>query len=105
MEHERNQTVGITEREGQPQLLLQGTVDIFSAEELYRAALRLLERGENTMVCCERASHVDTSAFQILLALKEGLREKGKGLQMVGVPAAVVNHLRLAGLGDVFLQE
>ncbi len=105
MEHERNQTISITEREGQPWLLLQGVVDIFSAEELYRAALCLLERGESTVVCCEGASYLDTSAVQILLALEEGLREKGKSLHMVGVPAVVASHLRLAGLDGVFLQE
>lgn len=93
------------EREGKPLLLLQGGVDIFFAAELHQAALKLLDSGEDAEVLCAQLERLDTSALQILLALKEGLAKKGKSLQLAGVPSPVADLLGLAGLADGLLEK
>ena len=50
--------VFLAEREGKPLLLLQGAVDIFSAEQLHNVALRLIERDADAVVDCEKAEQV-----------------------------------------------
>jgi anti-anti-sigma factor len=102
LEHEYNPVVSVVEQEGRPVLFLQGTVDIFSAQELYQVALQLLERGEDTAVCWGQADHMDTTALQILLALRKGLAEKGKSLQMQDASSAVTTLLPMTGLTNAF---
>ncbi len=62
--------VRLVEQDGRQELTLQGAVDIFWAEKLHLAAVALAERGQDVCVNCEKAAHLTSAAFQILLALK-----------------------------------
>jgi anti-anti-sigma factor len=97
--------VNIVRQGGRDVLHLQGTVDVFLAEEFRQAALQLIAQGEDVVVDCERVEHLDTSALQILLILQEELRGKGKRLQLGGISAPVRALLRQAGLTAALLQN
>lgn len=101
MESRTENGVEIAEQEGKPVLLLRGTVDLFLTGDLYQAALSLLERGEDASVCCENVGHLDTSALQILLALKRGLTKKVKLLQLSTPSDSLRKLLALTGLDDL----
>jgi anti-anti-sigma regulatory factor len=78
VEHQPKAPVFLTEREGKPALILQGSVDVFSAEQLLQAALEAAQYGEEITVDCEKVEQVGSAAFQVFLALKDELQEKGK---------------------------
>lgn len=105
MEQNQDSPVYFTDREGKPLLLLQGAVDIFSAEQLHQAALQALERGEDVVVECAKTEQLGSAALQILLALKDGLRGRGKRLLLQGAPPHVLTQLQLTGLTSVLLPE
>ncbi len=102
MEPGQGSSMTIGEKDGKALLLLRGTIDIFSADELYQAAQSLLERGEDTLICCQEAERLDSCAIQILLSLKNGLKEKGKTLQMNAVSPGVEKIFSVAGLNGYF---
>jgi anti-anti-sigma factor len=79
---ERNPVV-LTEKEGKPLLTLQGSIDIFAAQELAHVARGILERGEETLVSCKNLHHLDCAGVQLLLALKKALVAKGKNIQII----------------------
>ncbi len=86
------------------QLILRGHLHVGVAAELHQAAQRLLETGNNVTVCCQRAEHLDTSALQVLLALKEELRAQGKALDLTDVLPSVQSFIQLAGLTEAILE-
>lgn len=102
MESRTEKGVEVTEQEGRPVLLPCGTVDVFLTGDLYRAALSLLERGEDGSVCCGSADHLDASALQILLAHKAGLKKKGKSLHFSTPSASLQKLSALIGLDDLW---
>src|SRR5260221_7870176 len=105
MEHNQEAPVFLAEREGKPLLMLQGAVDIFSAEQLHNVALQLIERDADAVVDCEKAEQVGSAACQVLLALKDALRAQGKHLLLQSVPVAVRRQFQQAGLINVLLTE
>ncbi len=98
---ERTPNVATKVIEGNGTLLLQGTADVFGAAELHQTALALLARGEDAVVDCHGLEHVDGSTLQVLLALRTGMRTKGKKLRMEGVSARIEKIVQIAGLSDL----
>ena len=83
-------------------LALAGTVNIMLAEELLGAARRIAPAGRVEVDLAE-AEHLDTSALQVLLVLREAVRASGGTWAMGPVPDRVRHYLRLAGLEPVLL--
>ena len=95
----------ISEQNGKPFLLLRGAIDVSIAKQFRQIALQLAERGKDSEIGCEEVERLDSSAIQILLTLKEELKEKGKHLVLGGVPKTVANQLHLAGLAGFLLPD
>jgi hypothetical protein len=68
--------------------------------------LTLVLHGDVNIYCAgllhESADYLDTSALQILLALRQGLLAQGRSLRMTGVSAGMESLLGLAGVPSVF---
>lgn len=105
METEQQRAIDVTEHNGKPVLVLRGTIDVMLAEQFHQTACQLAERGEDTAVGCESIKNIDLSALQILLALKEELRDRGKNLTFREVPEVFVEQCRLASLSHTLLSE
>lgn len=97
--------VRLVEQDGQPTLMLQGTVDIFWAEKLHLTAVALAERGQDVRVNCEGAEHLTSAAFQILLALKNRVEQSGGNFSLGTIPQLLLQQLDLAGLKTMLLEE
>ena len=68
--------------------------------ELHAAVIDAPERAPAGGVVADlgQAESVDTAIAQVLVALRRGLVDAGKPWRVVGVPAAVGDRWRLAGL-------
>jgi anti-anti-sigma factor len=86
-------------------LVLRDDVDIYCAGPLHESADALLQEQEDVVVSCEALSHLDTSALQILLALREELQTRGRSLRLAGISADVETLLRLAGVRSLLLSQ
>ncbi len=86
METEQQRAIDVTGQDGKPVLVLCGTIDVTLAKELHQTACQLAERGQDTAVGCKSIEYIDLSALQILLALKEELKARGKTLTFQEVP-------------------
>ncbi len=102
MERKLNAGAVAVDGDGAPSLLLRGIVDLVLAAELHRNALALLTRGEDAAVDCREVERLDAPALQVILALRDGLRLKGKNLRMEGASAQLEELMRLAGFADLF---
>lgn len=81
-------------------LALSGVVDLFDAADLHAAAVDAVEHGPPRItVRLDAATSVDTSATQILLALRHALVERERSLRIEGTPAKVAAAWATAGLG------
>ena len=103
MEPEKAATVSIGERDGKSAIFLAGVVDIFFAADLRQAALTLIENGDEVAVCCEKLERLDTATLQTLLALKKELQQRGRSMQVIGLPPEPARVVGLAGLGGYLL--
>ena len=91
--------VSIERRDGESlALVLSGDVDIYCAAALRESAETLLQEQADIVVACEGLSHLDTSALQVLLALRRELNLRGRSLRLSGVSSAVAGILQLAGV-------
>jgi anti-anti-sigma factor len=91
-------SIAVAEKEGRPLLTLEGTVDILAVQDLMQAARGLSERGEDTLVCCEKVRHLDCAALQLLLALKKALGLKGKKIEILAKSTKVERLFEWAAL-------
>lgn len=101
-EQAESRPVMVIEHDDKRVLVLQGVIDLFSVDELYQAAHALLERDEDLSLDWEKAERLDTSALQILLALKNGLHEKGRKMQLSTLTPGLEKHFSLAGFAGAF---
>jgi anti-anti-sigma factor len=85
----------------EPILRLSGVVDVAEANALLRAA-REAARGAPlaVVVDLQKVDRLDTSATQILLALRGALAASGRVLRIESTPPAVAQLWRRAGLGE-----
>jgi anti-anti-sigma regulatory factor len=81
-----------------PRLVLKGNVALVSAERLCRTALEALAFGADVTADLAGAEELDTSALQILFALRRSLRGRGRDLRLTGSTPLLDESLRLAGL-------
>jgi anti-anti-sigma factor len=105
LEESLDAPVRLMEQDGRQELTLQGTVDIFWAEKLHLAAVSLAERGQDARVNCEKATHLTSAAFQILLALKIRVEQNSGHFSLGTVPQPILQQLDLAGLTELLLGE
>jgi len=82
-------------------LRLSGVVDVAEASALLRAA-REAARGAPlaVVVDLQKVDRLDTSATQILLALRVALAASGRVLRIESTPPTVAELWRRAGLGE-----
>jgi anti-anti-sigma factor len=97
--------VSLVESAGQRGLVLRGSVGIFSADELHRAAVQLLRSGKDVTVSCEHVDRLDTSALQVVLSLKQAVHQNGRSFHLVNVPSTLRECLTSAGLWDVLQDQ
>jgi anti-anti-sigma factor len=89
----------IERHDGKPlALVLRGDVDIYCAGLLHELADTLLQEQGDVVVPCQGLTHLDTSALQIVLALRNGLQARGRSLRLTGVSAEPEILLELAGV-------
>ena len=89
--------------EGRPlRLVLRGDVNIYAAALLHELALTLLQEQEDVVVSCEELACVDASALQVLLALAQDFRSRGRSVRLAGVSAELEGLLQLAGVKNAF---
>ena len=94
----------ILERDdGKPHtLVLRGDVNIYCAGLFHELADSLLQEQVDVVVSCEGLAHVDTSALQLLLALRQGLEARGGSLRLECTSADLESLLQLAGVRSAF---
>jgi anti-anti-sigma regulatory factor len=103
MEAVKSAKIAFTKNADRNTIVLEGAVDIFFAVDLRQAALEVLQAGEDIIVCCEKLERLDTSALQILLALKKELEQNGRKIEWPDVPTGPAALAALAGLsGHLF---
>jgi anti-anti-sigma factor len=83
-------------------LHLEGVVGVRAAQHLQDVARQALAAPGGVTVNFARAEYLDGAALQILLALGDGLRQQGRELHLVSVPASIEEMLRLTGLAEAF---
>ena len=105
MEAEQQSPIAIKEQDGNPVLVLYGTIDITLAEQFHETARQLAEHGEDTAVGCVSLECIDLSALQILVTLKEELRARDKDLTFRQVTEVVVEQCELAGISRTLLPQ
>lgn len=77
---------------------LRGVVDIFDAATLYTTAVAAADGASWVFARLDGAEALDTSATQVLLALRQALAADGRTLRVTGTPPAVAEVWRLGGL-------
>jgi anti-anti-sigma factor len=100
MTADENASVTVTQRDGKPLLKLRGTVDILAVQDLAHAARGLVERSEDTLVCCEQVQYLDAAALQVLLALSKALSVDGKKMEVIAKSPQVERLFEWAALNS-----
>ena len=81
---------------------LTGKLDVFEASSLLRAARQAIDANRPLVIHIEGLDRLDTSIFQILLALQQDAHRQGQPLQVIGACPAVQRVGHLLG-GDRYL--
>ena len=105
MQTGQHNAIEVVEREGKTLLILQGTVDVASAEQLHNAACQVAERRTDVAVECGPIEHIDLSALQILLALQQALHAQSNKFRLQNIPAVFAEQCKLAGLSQALSYE
>lgn len=80
------------------EICLSGTLDVSRARELHSIALQLAEAGTDVAIDCTEVCRMDTSAVQILAALRIALERTGNSCAVVNLQPDVREHLTTVGL-------
>jgi anti-anti-sigma regulatory factor len=82
-------------------LLLSGTVDIFDSASLHDAAREAAKSGGNEVsIHLHAATAIDTSATQILLALRRATQRRGGRVLFCGAPRSITAFWTAGGLAQ-----
>lgn len=81
---------------------LQGLYDINRAHEFHGLALTLAARTDDLILDGSRVERMDTSAAQILLALKKEVESAGRRFELRNLPRNVLSFFECIGLDAVF---
>jgi anti-anti-sigma factor len=94
-------TIEVHEAEGSVVVALSGSVDIFEAGALHERAREITALNRDVVVDLGDAVRMDVSAIQILLAMKEAQRERGRRFSIISAPDGIREDWRLTGLQSV----
>jgi ABC-type transporter Mla MlaB component len=97
MDGSATETVRITQRGDAATLYLSGSVGVAAAETLVEAA-RVAADSATVEVRLHEAEHLDASAMQILLALRDRLERGGHVLRVTGASDGIRGYAKVAGL-------
>jgi anti-anti-sigma factor len=93
--------ITVNSEEGRPlTLVLRGDLTIYQADELYQAAMALLQNEADVVVSCRDVVQLDTALLQILLVLQRELHSRGRSIQLAGVSGGLRELLELAGVNE-----
>jgi anti-anti-sigma regulatory factor len=95
----------VCEDEGTLCLLLHGAVTAHCAADVHAAACDIAAAGTDVDVCCEFLDRVDITCWQVLVALRRILADRGKRLRLTDVSVSVRSHLQTCGLDRELLGE
>ncbi len=92
-------TASYTRRQTKGILTLGGVVDIFEASELYAHIKRAVadEKALTVQINLAQTERLDTSAIQLLFALRRALTAAGRACALDGASPALTRTLALAG--------
>lgn len=93
--------ISIVERAGTGCLRIAGAVDVRQADLLLQSARELARRGGEVTVDVTDASHLDGSAWQILIALDQSLKRRGLRLRLGELPPALRAACAIGGFDFV----
>lgn len=88
--------LAVSRADGDWSLTLSGVIDVFEVPELHAVAVEAAAAARGVVVRLDAVESVDTSATQILLALRRALAADGRALRLEGTPPAVDALWRLA---------
>jgi anti-anti-sigma factor len=76
-------------------LTLMGKLDVFEADTLLQTAREAIETGQPIVIDATGLERIDTSIFQILLALQQEAHRQNQSLQVIGTRPAIhrIGHL------------
>jgi anti-anti-sigma regulatory factor len=76
-------------------LILMGKLDVFEVDTLLQAAREAVETGQPIVIEVTGLERIDTSIFQILLALQQEAHRQNQSLQVIGACPAIhrIGHL------------
>jgi anti-anti-sigma regulatory factor len=95
----------VCEDDGTLCLLLHGAVTVRCAPDIHAAACDVAAAGADVDVCCEFIDRVDVTCWQVLVALRRILAERGKRLRLTDVSDDLRSHLQSCGLDRELLDE
>ena len=88
----------VCEDEGTLCLLLHGAVTVQCATDIHAAACDIAAAGSDVDVCCEFLDRADITCWQVLIALRRILGERGKRLRMTDLSNDLREQLHTSGL-------
>ena len=95
----------VCEDDGTLCLLLHGAVTVRCAPDVHAAACDVAAIGSDVDVCCEFIDRVDVTCWQVLVALRRVLAERGKRLRLTDLSDDLRSHLHTCGLDRELLGE
>lgn len=96
------QPIAVKWEEWECQLILSGDIQGQLASVLHQQARQLAGSAKQPVINWERATHLDTSAWQVLLALRAEFERRGVELENRGVGTELRLAMAAAGLTELF---
>ena len=84
-------------------IVVEGELDLYSAEELLRTVEQVAERDASALVVdLSRTTFIDSTGLGVLVAGTKLMRKRGDDLHLAGATAATTAALSSAGLESYF---
>jgi anti-anti-sigma factor len=83
-------------------ILLSGSLDHYTVEDLKQQLLPLLEAEGKAALDVTLVEHLDASALQVLVALQQDLAKKNRGIELAGASEKLRNWMRIGGAEHMF---
>ena len=93
--------ISFSDSSGRCILRLAGALGVADAESICQAARQVCETGQDAVIDWSAVTQLDASIAQILLALREALKEQSKCLYSSSIPPTVHVWLKTAGLSPL----
>ena len=95
-------TISVDQDESRTVLRLRGEIDVNAAPDLLQAVRSASGGDKPVVVDCREATRVDTSAIQILIALKRLLDRTACDVEFTSIPADIADYLTVGGFQSIF---